>query len=230
MFFPFFDPTFIILIPAIIISIYAQGKVQSTFNRYLRVPSATGFTGADVARRLLRSSGIHDVEVEMIGQRLGDHYDPRNKKLRLSPEVYKSTSLAAIGVAAHETGHAIQHDRGYFPLEVRSTLVPVTSIGSSLSFPLLFLGLIMGAPALVKIGVLAFTLVVLFQLVTLPVEFNASSRAIAVLQKEGLIAGQEVGAVRKVLTAAALTYVAAAITAVLNLVRLLVLARLFGDE
>ncbi len=230
MFFPFFDFTMVILIPAIIISIYAQGKVKTTFNKYLRVNSSSGYTGADVARYILKKNGIYDVEVERTPNKLGDHYDPKNKKVRLSPEVYNNTSIASIGVAAHETGHAIQHNKGYFPLEIRSTLVPVTNIGSSLSFPLLFLGLIMGLEPLVEIGVWAFTFVVLFQLITLPVEFNASNRAIAVLQNENLISKQELVGARKVLSAAALTYVAAAITAVLNLVRLLILSNFLGDD
>lgn len=222
--FMWWDPTMIILIPAIIVSLWAQMKVQGAFSKYSRVMSSSGLNGAAVARQLLNKSGIHDVEVEMIGGNLTDHYDPRQKKLRLSQQVYGSSSLAALGVAAHETGHAIQHHTGYFPLEFRNNLVPVASIGSNLAFPLLLLGIILGMPGLARLGVYAFTLVVLFQLVTLPVEFNASSRAVALLEHGGFISGHEVGATRKVLNAAALTYVAAVLVAVLNLLRLLIIS------
>ncbi|HBT20054.1 MAG TPA: peptidase [Peptococcaceae bacterium] len=226
----FFDPTMIILIPAIILSLYAQIKVQSAFERYSRVPSSCGLTGAEVAERLLRSSGINDVRIERIPNVLGDHYDPRHKVLRLSPGVYNSTSLAALGVAAHEAGHAIQHDVGYFPLELRSSLVPVAQFGSMAAFPILLIGILLGSPFLAKLGVYAFTGVVLFQLVTLPVEYNASSRAIALLQANGFISGQEAEHTKKVLDAAALTYLAAAVAAVLSLLRLLMISRMFGGD
>jgi len=230
MFYPFFDPTMILLIPGIILAMYAQGKVQSTFQKYSRVLSRRGVTGAQVARSILDSYGLYDVDVEMTGGRLSDHYDPRSRKVRLSNEVYRGSSLASLGVAAHEVGHAIQHDTGYAPLHIRNTIVPVTQFGSTLSFPLLFLGLIMSAPFLVKAGVLLFTAVVIFQVITLPVEFNASSRALNILNKEGFLGREELAGTKKVLDAAALTYVAAALMAALNLVRLLLISGLLGGR
>lgn len=229
MFFPYFDPTYIILIPGLIFALYAQSKVKGTFARYSRVASMSGMTGAEVAERLLRSRGITDVRIERIGNTLGDHYDPRSKVLRLSPEVYGSSSLAALGVAAHETGHAIQHHVGYTPLQLRSSLVPIANIGSTLAFPLILIGLLI-SPTLVEIGILAFGAVVLFQLVTLPVEFDASNRAIALLEGNGFVSRQEAVHTKKVLDAAALTYIAAALAAVLNLVRLIFISRMFGGD
>lgn len=220
----FYDWTIILLVPAIILSIYAQFKVKNTYAKYAKVQSASGVTGAMAARELLHQAGIDDVQVELVKGRLTDHYDPRNKKLRLSPEVYHSSSLAALGIAAHETGHAIQHDVGYYPLALRNSLVPVANIGSNAAFPLIILGLILGMPNLAIWGVYAFAAVVLFQLVTLPVEFNASSRAVVVLEGSGFINRGEVRPTKQVLNAAALTYVAAAIAAILNLVRLLIIS------
>lgn len=229
-FFPYIDWTMIILIPGIIFTLYAQSKVQMTFSRYSRMPSSSGLTGAQVAERLLRGNGINDVRIERIGNTLGDHYDPRGKVLRLSPEVYGSSSLAALGVAAHETGHAIQHRAGYAPLQLRASLVPVAQLGSSAAIPLLLIGFLLGSPLLVQIGVITFAGVVLFQLVTLPVEFNASNRAIALLQGQGFVTGAEAEHTKKVLDAAALTYLAGALAAVLSLLRLLLLARMFGGD
>jgi len=226
----FYDPTVIILIPAIIFSLYAQMKVRSTFERYSRVLSSSGLTGAEVAERLLRENGIYDVRIERTNDMLGDHYDPKHKVLRLSPGVYNSASLSALGVAAHETGHAIQHARGYFPLELRASLVPVAQLGSMAAFPILFIGILLGSPLLAKIGIYAFVGVVLFQLVTLPVEYNASSRAVALLQSKGFVSGQEAEHTKRVLDAAALTYLAGALAAVLSLLRLLLLARMFGGD
>ncbi|HHX94385.1 MAG TPA: zinc metallopeptidase [Clostridia bacterium] len=230
MFFPYFDPTYFILIPGLIFALYAQSKVKGTFARYSRVASSSGMTGADVAERLLRSRGITDVRIERIGNTLGDHYDPRQKVLRLSPEVYGSTSLAALGVAAHETGHAIQHRVGYFPLQLRSSLVPVANFGSTIAFPLLIIGILLASESLITFGIYAFGAVVLFQLVTLPVEFDASNRAIALLEGNGFLSRQEAVHTKKVLNAAALTYIAGALTAILSLVRLLLLARMFGGD
>src|SRR5690606_30930663 len=170
-----FDWTMIILIPAILVSMYAQFKIQSAYGHWSRVRSSSGVSGAMVARELLRQAGIYDVEVEMIDGHLTDHYDPRSKKLRLSPEVYHGNSIAALGIAAHETGHAVQHDVGYYPLALRNSLVPVANLGSNLAFPLIILSLLLGSPTLAIWGMYAFTAVVLFQLITLPVEFNASS-------------------------------------------------------
>lgn len=226
----FGDWTFILLIPGIILAGYAQMKVQGTFNKYLRVRSERGLTGAQVAREILNRAGLYDVRVEQIAGTLSDHYDPRQKVLRLSPQVYQSSSLASIGVAAHEAGHALQHDEGYLPLQLRANLVPFAQFGSSLAFPLLIMGLIMGVPELARFGVYLFTAVVLFQIVTLPVEFNASNRAIAVLEGYGFISRDEVGSVRKVLSAAALTYLAAALMAVLNLLRLMILSNMLGGR
>lgn len=228
--FPFWDPTIIILIPGLLLSLYAQFKIQSTFARYLQVRSAAGITGAEAARRLLERARIYDVAVEMTPGTLSDHYDPRKKVLRLSPQVYNGTSLASLGVAAHEVGHAIQHDIGYMPLNIRAAFVPVVNIGSTLAFPLLILGLILAIKPLVWVGIYAFAAVVLFQLVTLPVELNASARAMANLEGSGLISRAEVGATRKVLDAAALTYVAAAVVSILQLVRLLAIAGFFRRD
>lgn len=232
MYFPglFFDPTMILLIPGIILAMYAQGKVQSTFQRYSRVLSQRGITGAQVARRILDSYGLHDVEIETIGGQLSDHYDPRSRKVRLSSGVYGGSSLASLGVAAHEVGHAIQHDTGYTPLYIRNSIIPITQIGSTLSFPLLLLGLFMGIPKLAYFGVLLFTGVVVFQVITLPVEFNASSRALAILDSEGFLSREELSGTKKVLDAAALTYVAAALMAALNLLRLLIISGMLGGR
>ncbi len=226
----FWDPTMIILIPAVLISAYAQMKVSSTFNHYSQVPSHRGMTGADVARYILNQNGLHDVPIERIGGHLSDHYDPRSRVVRLSAEVYGSTSLAALGVAAHEVGHAVQHATGYLPLYVRNTVIPVTQIGSYLAMPLFFIGLFMSSPMLVEWGVLLFGGIVFFQLVTLPVEFNASSRAVATLGSEGFLDDTELKGTGKVLRAAALTYVAAALMAVLQLVRLVLISGMMGGN
>ncbi|MBE3101718.1 MAG: zinc metallopeptidase [Firmicutes bacterium] len=225
-----FDPTYFLLIPAILLAMYAQAKVQSTFNKYSRVAARSGMTGAQVAQELLHSKQIYDVSIEQTNGRLSDHYDPRSKTLRLSPEVYGSSSLAALGIAAHEVGHAFQHATEYAPLKLRSAIVPVSNIGSQLAFPLLLAGIFLGIPNLALIGVIAFSLAVLFQLITLPVEYNASGRAIESLEIGGYLDRDEIGSTRKVLNAAALTYVAATIMAVMQLVRLLVLSGLLGGR
>lgn len=227
--FPFgFDPTLIILLPAIILAFYAQSKVKSTFQKYLSVPASSRLTGAMVAKRLLQDNGIFDVSVEKVPGTLSDFYDPRRKVLCLSPDVHDSTSLAALGVAAHETGHAVQHHTGYVPLSLRTSFVPVAQLGSSMAFPLLILGFLFQSDFLVRFGVYAFAGVVLFQLLTLPVEFNASNRAVAMLVNGGFIREDEMEPTKKVLDAAALTYVAATLAAVLNLVRLMLLSGMFG--
>lgn len=222
----FFDPTMILLIPGIILAFYAQNKVQSTFRRYSQVLSKRNITGAQVARSILDDQGLNDVPIEVTPGQLSDHYDPRTRVVRLSQDVYHGTSLASLGVAAHEVGHAIQHDTGYLPLHIRSSLVPVTQFGSALSFPILLLGLFMGLPPLVKVGVYLFSAVVIFQLVTLPVEFNASGRALGILSTQGFVDREELKSTKKVLDAAALTYVAAALMAALNLIRLLIISGL----
>ena len=220
-----FDWTIVLVLIGALISLWAQGRVTSTFNKYSKVRSRTGMTGADAAMRLLRAQGIYDVSVRPVSGNLTDHYDPRTKVVNLSESVYYATSVAAIGVAAHECGHAMQHNEGYAPLNFRSALVPVVNFGSKLSWPLILLGVLFGGvgSTLCQVGILMFTLVVLFQLVTLPVEFNASKRAVKLLDSQGILAGDEVQGTKKVLGAAALTYVAAAASTILQLLRLIIL-------
>ena len=224
----YYDPTYMLIIISALISLFAQFLVNSRFSKYSRVRSRSGMTGAQAAERILNSQGIYDVAIQRVSGKLTDHYDPRNKTLNLSDAVYASTSVAAVGVAAHECGHAIQHARGYAPLSFRSALVPVANIGSQLSWLFIILGIFFGGShTLIMIGILMFSAAVLFQLVTLPVEFNASGRALKLLSETGILQKDEVSDTRKVLSAAALTYVAAAATAVLQLLRLL---RLFGGN
>ena len=224
----YYDPTYMLIIISALISLFAQFLVNSRFSKYSRVRSRSGMTGAQAAERILQSQGIYDVAIQRVSGKLTDHYDPRNKTLNLSDAVYASTSVAAVGVAAHECGHAIQHARGYAPLSFRSALVPVANIGSQLSWLFIILGIFFGGShTLIMIGILCFSFAVLFQLVTLPVEFNASGRALKLLSETGILQKDEVSDTRKVLSAAALTYVAAAATAVLQLLRLL---RLFGGN
>lgn len=224
----YFDPTYVLVLIGVILSMIASAKLNSTYSRYSRVGSRCGMTGAEAARQLLARQGIYDVQVRRVAGNLTDHYDPRTKTVNLSDSVYGATSIAAIGVAAHECGHAMQDAEGYSPLRLRSSLVPVANLGSQLCWPLIIIGLLMGgSPLLIKIGILLFSMAVLFQLVTLPVEYNASHRAVTLLDETGILAGQEVGQTRQVLNAAALTYVAAAAGAILQLLRLLLL---FGDR
>lgn len=215
-----FDPTFIILLPAIVLAMYAQSKVSSTFNKYLRIRSSYGYTGYEVARRLLDYHGLNDVPIELIPGRLSDHYDPRTRVLRLSRDVYESNSIASVGVAAHECGHAVQHQEGYAPLVVRNAIAPIASFGSQAAWFFVIAGIVISSLNLINIGILLFAAAVAFQIITLPVEFNASSRAIALLESNGLVSERDIRPAREVLRAAALTYVAAALSAVLNLVRL----------
>ncbi|MCZ7664117.1 MAG: zinc metallopeptidase [Thermoleophilia bacterium] len=222
----FWDWTIILLIPALLFGLFAQYRVSSTFNRFSKVRSGRGLTGAQGARMLLDSAGLGFVSVESAPGRLSDHYDPRSKVLRLSRDVAESDSLAALGVAAHEAGHAIQDAEGYAPMKLRSTLVPVANIGSNFGFILFFVGLIMGrVPLLMNLGIVLFSAAVLFTIVTLPVEINASRRALRQLSARGILVSTEVDGARKVLSAAALTYVAAALMAILNLVRLILISR-----
>lgn len=216
----------ILLVPALVLGIYAQAKVSSSFSRYSRVPSARGLTGAQAAREALDAAGLHHVGIEVGGRRLSDHYDPRSKKLSLSPDVGNSNSLAALGVAAHEVGHAVQHAEGYMPFRLRSALVPVANIGTNLGFILFFVGLMFyGGGPLLNIGILLYAGAVLFTLVTLPVELDASRKAMVQLANRGILVADELPGAKKVLDAAALTYVAAALMAVLNLVRLILISR-----
>ena len=221
----YFDPTWILVIIGAVLSMAASAKVNSTFNKYSKVRSITGMTGEDAAKRLLNSQGIYDVTVRPVKGQLTDHYDPRTKTVNLSESVFHSTSVAAIGVAAHECGHAMQDNVGYVPLKLRGAIVPVANIGSQAAFPLIIIGVLiggMGSP-LVNIGLILFSLAVIFQLITLPVELNASRRAITLLDQVGILGGQEVNQTRGVLGAAALTYVAALAASVLQLLRLVIL-------
>ncbi|MCB6343978.1 zinc metallopeptidase [Enterocloster lavalensis] len=222
----YFDPSYVLILIGLLLSMAASAKVNSTYARYARVGARCGMTGAEAAKRLLNSQGIYDVTVRRVPGKLTDHYDPRNKTVNLSESVYGSTSIAAIGVAAHECGHAMQDAGGYVPLRVRGALVPVANFGAQISWPLILIGILFSSGSssmLITLGILMFSLSVLFQLVTLPVEFNASSRAVSLLDRTGILAGQEVGQTRQVLSAAALTYVAAAAASILQLLRLLYL-------
>ena len=213
------DPLFYILVaPAFLLSIYATFKVKRTFKKYSKVATASGMTGAQAAQRMLASSGVHDVQIEAVGGFLSDHYDPSKKVLRLSPDVFSGKSVSSVGVAAHEAGHALQDAGGYAPLKFRTAIVPMASIGSKLVWPVLIIGIILASTALIKIGIIFFGMVVAFQLITLPVEFNASRRAVAALSSSGMLMEQEVDGARTVLRAAAMTYVAAAAMAVLQLI------------
>lgn len=220
----FYDSSIIILIPALLLSLWAQAKVKSTFARYKEVKSSMGYTGADAARALLDSNGLADIPIEVISGNLTDHYDPSSKKMRLSHDVYYGNSIAAIGVAAHETGHAIQDKESYAPLKFRIFMVPVVNIGQSFSWILFIIGIFMGFAPLVNFGIVLFSAVVLFQIVTLPVELDASKRAISILEGRSILVGDEVYGAKKVLSAAAFTYVAAVLTSVAQLLRLLVIA------
>ena len=227
----FFDPLYLFLMaPAFLISLGAQIWVKSAFSKYSKIDSTSGYSGAQAAYNILRRNGIDDVDIEETSGFLSDHYDPRTKTLRLSPNVYRSTSLAALGIAAHEAGHALQHAYGYIPLQLRSLLVPVTSVGSNLAWPLLIIGFILHSAMLVQVGIIFFAGVVLFQLVTLPVEFNASSRALSALRKSGLVTEYEISGSREVLTAAAMTYVAAAAAAIMQLIYFLIRAGILGGR
>ena len=231
MWWAMFDPMYFIVVgPALILSIIAQVSVKRAFAHYAKIGTASGMTGAEAAKRILRAYGLDHVQIERARGFLSDHYDPRVRKLRLSPDVFDGRSISSIGVAAHETGHALQHAEGYLPLRLRTLLVPITQIGSYLSWPLLMIGFIFQALALIKLGIIFFGAAVLFQLVTLPVEFDASRRAVAILGERGILMGPELDGTRKVLRAAALTYIAAAAAAVLQLVYFLLRAGLFGGR
>lgn len=223
-YYPMFDPTYILVLIGVIISLWASAKVKTTYAKYSRVRSMSGMTGAQAAERILHSAGIYDVRIEHVAGNLTDHYDPRSRVLRLSDAVYGSASVAAIGVAAHECGHAVQDQKDYAPLRIRNSLVPVANFGTMAAWPIIVIGLIFGSSSfLINLGILLFSLGVLFQLVTLPVEFDASKRAVQMLGNQGILYGDEVAQTRKVLNAAAMTYVAAAAASILSLLRLLIL-------
>lgn len=229
--FPYFyrlDPTYILVIIGAVLVLGASALVNLTFRKYSAVRSLSGMTGAQAAQRILNQAGIYDVSIEHINGKLTDHYDPSNKVLRLSDSVYGDSSVAAIGVAAHECGHAIQHQHGYVPLRLRTAIVPLANFGSKISWPLIILGVFLSwSQTLIYAGIILFSLAVLFQIVTLPVEFNASRRAVRILDDSGILYGEEVQITKKVLGAAALTYVAGAAASILQLLRLI---RIFGGN
>lgn len=220
----YFDSTMLILLPALIIAMWAQFNIQRSYSVYSKVYSKNGYNGSTVARMILDAYGLFEVPVVVTGGKLTDHYDPVQNIVRLSQEVYYGNSLASIGIAAHEVGHAIQHKEAYGPIKIRMALVPVANLGSNASWMLFILGFILSMPMLINLGILLFTVVVLFQIVTLPVEFNASSRAVNILRTRNILFEDELKGTKKVLRAAALTYVAAALTAIAQLLRLIALS------
>lgn len=216
----FYDISMIILIPGILLGIYAQSKVSSTYKRFSKISSHSGLTGAQFARKMLDENGLYNVSIVQISGQLSDHYDPRAQQVRLSGDIYNGTSIASLGIAAHEVGHAIQHSVEYFPLNIRNAVIPITNFSSTLYFPIILLGLFINSFSLVEIGIILFAFIVFFQLITLPVEFNASNRAVTTLQEDGVLNSEEIVGAKKVLSAAALTYVAAMVTALLQLLQL----------
>lgn len=225
----FWDSTYILVLIGAAICALASLNVNSTYKKFSSYANSRRMTGRDAAQAILRAAGITDVMIQPISGNLTDHYSPKEKVLRLSDSVYHSTSVAAIGVAAHECGHAIQHQRNYAFLSLRSAAVPIANFGSMLSWPVILLGLVLGTPGIAQVGVLLFSFVVLFQLITLPVEFNASKRAMQILQGQGILMGEELNGAKKVLNAAAMTYVAAAFSGILQLLRLMLLTRRRND-
>lgn len=230
MYYGMFDPTIIILLPAIIFTFYAQSKVNSAYNKYATVRNRRGITGAQAARKILDSNGLQDVPIEVTNRRLSDHYDPRKRIMRLSPQVYNEPSIASVSIAAHEAGHAIQHANSYAPLKVRNILAPLVSIVSNLAWPILIVGLLIISAGnifqgnmIFNIGIICYASAVLFQAITLPVEFNASNRAIQQMNELGIIYIEETASAKKVLSAAALTYVAALAASIATLLRILAL-------
>ena len=215
----FYDISMIVLIPGLLLGMYAQAKVNSTYNHYSKVMSHSGYTGAQFARKMLNDNGLYDVSIAQVNGHLSDHYDPRANQVRLSSEVYNGSSIASLGIAAHEVGHAIQHATNYAPLTVRNMVVPATNISSYIYFPLILLGLFLNSMSMIQLGILVFAVIVFFQLITLPVEFNASRRAIATLGSDQVLDTNELTGAKKVLGAAALTYVAALVAAVSQLLQ-----------
>lgn len=221
----FYDPTYLLVLPAIIFALIAQIMVKSTFSKYSSENNQHGYTAKEVARKILDENGLYSVSIEYVSGNLTDHYDPSANVIRLSDSVYNSTSVAAIGVAAHEVGHAIQHAQGYAPIKVRQAIIPITQIGSRLALPLVFIGMLIGALQwLIPVGIFLYTGVVLFQAVTLPVEFNASARALKTLDENVILYKNEVKMAKKVLTAAAMTYVAAMFSSLMSLLRLILIS------
>lgn len=226
----FWDISMIILIPGLLLAMYAQAKVSSAYNRYKKVTSHSGYTGAQFARKMLNDNGLYDVTITQISGRMSDHYDPRANQVRLSAEVYNGTSIASLGIAAHEVGHAVQHATNYFPLTVRNLVVPVTNFSSSIYMLFIFIGIIMNSFSMIQFGIMLFAVIVIFQVITLPVEFNASRRAIATLGGDGVLDAEELSGAKRVLGAAAMTYVAAMVTAVLQLLQLLMVFGGHNDD
>lgn len=227
MFYGFDSYYFILVLPAIAFAMWAQAKVNGTFNRYSKMASRRGTTGEEIAQAVLRANGVSGVAVEHIAGNLTDHYDPKTNVIRLSDSVYNSNSVAAIGVAAHEAGHAVQHAQGYMPIKIRQAIIPLTQIGSSLSMPMILIGLLFSNSVFINVGIVFFGFATLFQLVTLPVEFNASKRAMYALDQGGLLLPDEVDGAKKTLTAAALTYVAALAVSLAQFLRLIMI---FGNR
>ena len=226
----FWDISMIILIPGLLLAMYAQAKVSSTYNRYKKITPHSGYTGAQFARKMLNDNGLYDVTITQISGRMSDHYDPRANQVRLSAEVYNGTSIASLGIAAHEVGHAVQHATNYFPLTVRNLVVPVTNFSSSIYMLFIFIGIIMNSFSMIQFGIMLFAVIVIFQVITLPVEFNASRRAIATLGGDGVLDAEELSGAKRVLGAAAMTYVAAMVTAVLQLLQLLMVFGGHNDD
>jgi Zn-dependent membrane protease YugP len=226
-----FDPLYLLFVgPTMLLSLFAQIWVKRAFSQYSQVALSTGLSGAEAAQRIVKEAGL-GVRVERVGGFLSDHYDPAHRVLRLSPDVYDGRSLASIGVAAHEAGHALQHAKSYLPLQFRTAIVPIASIGSQLAWPLVIIGLLLNATGLVYVGILLFSLMVLFQVVTLPVEIDASRRALAIVRTNGtVVSDAEAAGARKVLTAAAMTYIAAALTSIMTLIYFLFRAGILGGR
>ena len=229
----YWDPTYILVVIGAVICMIASARVKGTFNKYSQLRSMSGMNGAQVAQRVLQAAGIYDVQVRHVSGSLTDHYDPRTKTVNLSDPVYNATSVAALGVAAHECGHAIQHAKSYAPLSIRSALVPIANFGSMLAWPVILIGLFFNTRSsglIIDIGILLFSAAVLFQLVTLPVEFDASRRALVMLRTQGILADDELRYTRRVLKSAALTYVASAAAAILQLLRIILITNGHGSR
>ena len=226
----YWDPTYVLVVFALILSMIASFGVKVTFSKYQKVKTSRGITGAEAAKRVLDMNGIYDVRIERVSGELTDHFDPKNKVIRLSDATYDDSSVASVGVAAHEAGHAVQYEKNYAPIKIRNSIVPIVNIGSRLSMPLFILGLIFGATGLSYIGVFLFSFALIFQLITLPVEFNASKRAIRILDESNILYEDEVGPAKKVLRAAALTYVAAVASTALQLLRLVLILNNRRDD
>lgn len=220
----FFDETYLILIPAMIFALFAQINVKSTFNKYSRKNNSRGLTGAEIARQILDANGLYNVRIEHISGSLTDHFSPNENVVRLSDDVYGKSTIASAGVAAHEVGHAIQHSVGYAPIKIRNAIIPVTQIGSSISMPIFIIGIALSFKPLVTAGILLFSAVVFFQLITLPVEFNASRRALKTLESKNILEGDELKGSAKVLRAAAMTYLAGLFSSLASLIRLIAIS------